>query len=139
MSDNKCVHPALLLQKAEAELADLRDKNKKLTDMLNTAEQSAGRWARKAEEAERKLETELACRCSCRFDEDHRLLATCAFHALQRSDARAEGMEAAAKICEQQVQRPAGYGGRWEGYGSFMEDKTGTECARDIRAAKERS
>lgn len=39
----------------------------------------------------------------------------------------------AAELCEEQVLRPAGYGGQWEGYGSHMGIKTGTECAAELR------
>lgn len=45
-------------------------------------------------------------------------------------------LEVAAKTCEQQVQRPAGYQGNWEGYGDHMGDRTGAECAAAIRAMK---
>lgn len=48
------------------------------------------------------------------------------------------GMELAAKICEAKVEREADYGGRFGGYGKFMDWKRGDECAAAIRqAAKE--
>ena len=50
---------------------------------------------------------------------------------------RRETIEECAKLCEVQVQRPAGYHGAWEGYGASMGDKTGTECAIAIRALAE--
>ena len=46
-------------------------------------------------------------------------------------------LEECARICKEVVNRPAGYNGQWEGYGASMGDKTGTECAIDIRALKE--
>jgi len=52
---------------------------------------------------------------------------------------RRETIEECAKLCEVQVQRPAGYHGAWEGYGASMGDKTGTECAIAIRALSERN
>ena len=42
--------------------------------------------------------------------------------------------ERCAELCEEQVKRPAGYHGQWEGHGSWMDDKTGPECALAIRA-----
>ncbi len=43
--------------------------------------------------------------------------------------------EEAAKLCEQKLMRPGGHDGRWEGYGPFQGDKTGPECAAEIRQA----
>ena len=54
-----------------------------------------------------------------------------------RPDIRRKTIEECAKLCEEQVQRPAGYHGSWEGYGPSMGDKTGTECAIAIRALAE--
>jgi len=54
-----------------------------------------------------------------------------------RPDIRRKTIEECAKLCEGQVQRPAGYNGAWEGYGPSMGDKTGTECAIAIRALAE--
>ncbi len=45
-----------------------------------------------------------------------------------------ELLERCAKLCEQKVRRDAEYGGRWGGYGDFDGDKTGPECAIEIRA-----
>lgn len=42
--------------------------------------------------------------------------------------------EQCAVICEQKIERPADYQGRFGGYGNFMGDKTGLECAIEIRA-----
>lgn len=47
-----------------------------------------------------------------------------------------EALELAAKACEEQILRDGEYGGRWGGYGNFMGDKTGPECAAVIRALK---
>jgi hypothetical protein len=47
------------------------------------------------------------------------------------------GMLEAANICEKKVQRDSEYGGRWGGYGRFMGDMTGPECAAAIRAEAE--
>jgi hypothetical protein len=44
--------------------------------------------------------------------------------------------EACAALCEQKVERPADYQGRFGGYGNFMGDKTGPECAAEIRARR---
>ena len=43
-------------------------------------------------------------------------------------------LEHCAKLCEEEVERDAEYGGRFGGYGNFMGEKTGSECAKDIRA-----
>jgi len=45
-----------------------------------------------------------------------------------------EAMEEAAALCELKIERPAGFGGRFEGYGSFMDSLSGNECAVLIRA-----
>ena len=37
-------------------------------------------------------------------------------------------------ICRRKIAREAGYGGRFEGYGAFMGDKTGPECAAAIES-----
>lgn len=42
------------------------------------------------------------------------------------------GMERAARICEREVRREAGYGGRFEGYGAFDDSMTGPECRAAI-------
>ena len=42
--------------------------------------------------------------------------------------------EACAQLCEQNIERPSDYQGRFGGYGKFMGDKTGPECAAEIRA-----
>ena len=44
------------------------------------------------------------------------------------------GVRRAAGVCREKVKREAGHGGRWEGYGSFYEEKTGSECADAILA-----
>jgi hypothetical protein len=44
--------------------------------------------------------------------------------------------ETCAALCEQKVERPADYQGRFGGYGNFMGDKTGPECAAEIRARR---
>lgn len=55
------------------------------------------------------------------------------------NEERAQVLEEAAAICETKVKRPAGYGGRWEGYGSFMELMNGEECAAEIRRLYEKA
>ena len=45
--------------------------------------------------------------------------------------------EACAKVCEELLERPSGYQGRWEGYGKFKTQMTGQECAAAIRARGE--
>ena len=60
-------------------------------------------------------------------------------HKADEERIRRETIEECAKLCEVQVQRPAGYHGAWEGYGASMGDKTGTECAIAIRALAERN
>ena len=50
---------------------------------------------------------------------------------------RNETIEECAKLCEEKTLRHAGYHGRWEGYGPWMGDKTGAECAMSIRALTE--
>jgi hypothetical protein len=50
------------------------------------------------------------------------------------SDARSGAIEEAAALCEAKVERDAEYGGRFGGYGKFLGDKTGPECAAAIRA-----
>lgn len=52
------------------------------------------------------------------------------------ADAWNMALEEAAKACEQKVERDAEYGGRFGGYGNFMGDKTGPECATAVRALK---
>lgn len=42
--------------------------------------------------------------------------------------------ERCAEACLQKVERPAGYNGRFEGYGGWMGSMTGEECAAAIRA-----
>ena len=42
--------------------------------------------------------------------------------------------EACAKVCEEAVTHPAGYGGRWEGYGPVTTTRDGNACAAAIRA-----
>lgn len=42
--------------------------------------------------------------------------------------------EACAKLCEEKIMRPAGHGGRWEGYGPFADYRSGKELAEIIRA-----
>lgn len=42
--------------------------------------------------------------------------------------------QACALLCLQEVWRPAGYKGRWEGYGGFMGLKDGVECGDAIMA-----
>ena len=42
-------------------------------------------------------------------------------------------LEHCAKLCEELVERDAEYGGRFGGYGNFMGEKTGSECAKEIR------
>jgi hypothetical protein len=42
--------------------------------------------------------------------------------------------ESCAKVCEEQLERPSGYQGTWEGYGKFKTQMTGQECADAIRA-----
>lgn len=54
--------------------------------------------------------------------------------AAQVAKIRAEAMEEAATLCEAKIERPAGFGGRFEGYGSFMDSLSGNECAALIRA-----
>lgn len=39
---------------------------------------------------------------------------------------------AAVKLCREQVEREAGYGGQWEGYGAMKGVKTGPECSNEI-------
>ena len=41
--------------------------------------------------------------------------------------------EECAKLCEELLERPSGYQGRWEGYGKFKSQMTGQECAQAIR------
>lgn len=41
--------------------------------------------------------------------------------------------EECAKLCEELLERPSGYQGRWEGYGKFKSQMTGQECAEAIR------
>jgi hypothetical protein len=43
-------------------------------------------------------------------------------------------VDAAASLCLVEVERKAGYGGSFGGYGNFKDDKTGPECASDIRS-----
>lgn len=38
----------------------------------------------------------------------------------------------AAELCQQKIERDAEYGGRFGGYGNFMGEKTGGECAREL-------
>ena len=38
-----------------------------------------------------------------------------------------------AKMCEKNILREAGYGGRFEGYGAFDDWMTGKECADKVR------
>lgn len=45
--------------------------------------------------------------------------------------------EACAKVCEEKVERSAGYGGQFEGYGKLTGERTGSECAAAIRAREE--
>lgn len=56
--------------------------------------------------------------------------------ALQRVVTRAvvAEREACAKLCEEKIMRPAGHGGRWEGYGPFADYRNGKELAALIRA-----
>lgn len=54
--------------------------------------------------------------------------------AEQVAKIRAEAMEEAAALCESKIERPAGFGGRFEGYGKFMDSLSGDECAALIRA-----
>jgi hypothetical protein len=42
--------------------------------------------------------------------------------------------EECAKLCQELLERPSGYQGRWEGYGKFKSQMTGQECAEAIRA-----
>ena len=42
--------------------------------------------------------------------------------------------ESDAKVCEKNILREAGYGGRFEGYGAFDDWMTGKECADKIRS-----
>lgn len=46
----------------------------------------------------------------------------------------AKEREECAKVCEELLERPSGYQGRWEGYGKFKSQMTGQECAEAIRA-----
>lgn len=57
--------------------------------------------------------------------------------AAQVAKVRAEAMEEAAALCESKIERPAGFGGRFEGYGPFMDSLSGPECATAIRAGIE--
>ena len=43
--------------------------------------------------------------------------------------AQKDALTEAAELCAKPVPRPAGYGGRFEGYGSMMGTKDGSECA----------
>lgn len=52
-----------------------------------------------------------------------------------KADARREGMLAAAEICEQVIEYPPGYMGRWEGYGAVRSTRSGNDCAAAIREA----
>jgi hypothetical protein len=47
---------------------------------------------------------------------------------------RADEREECAKLCQELLERPSGYQGRWEGYGKFKTQMTGQECADAIRA-----
>lgn len=47
-----------------------------------------------------------------------------------------EALELAAKACEEKVPREAGYGGAFGGYGGWMGDRTGPECAAAVRDLK---
>ena len=51
----------------------------------------------------------------------------------------ADGLREGAKICKQKVKRDAEYGGRFGGYGDFMGDMTGPECAAAILARAEQA
>ena len=42
--------------------------------------------------------------------------------------------EECAKLCQELLERPSGYQGRWECYGKFKTQMTGQECADAIRA-----
>lgn len=48
--------------------------------------------------------------------------------------ARVQALEEAENACRVKVQREAGYGGQWEGYGPSMTYRTGPECEAAIRA-----
>jgi hypothetical protein len=48
--------------------------------------------------------------------------------------AMAHEREECAKVCQELLERPSGYQGRWEGYGKFKTQMTGQECADAIRA-----
>lgn len=74
----------------------------------------------------------------CVLELDHPGQVEELYTAAQLEQARREEREACAKICEDQIEREAGYGGRFGGYGSFMGEKTGTECAAAIRARNEK-
>ena len=50
---------------------------------------------------------------------------------------RKDENEACAKMCEEKVERASDYQGRFGGYGAFMGEKTGSECADAIRARRE--
>jgi len=53
-------------------------------------------------------------------------------------DAVSAEREACAKVCEQQLERPSGYQGTWEGYGRLKTQMTGQECAAAIRTRGEK-
>jgi hypothetical protein len=50
-----------------------------------------------------------------------------------QAGAKAE-REMCAKLCETKIERPAGFGGSWGGYGNFMGYMDGKECAVLIRS-----
>lgn len=56
------------------------------------------------------------------------------FAELVENAARKDEREECAKVCEELLERPSGYQGRWEGYGKFKSQMTGQECAEAIRA-----
>ena len=45
-----------------------------------------------------------------------------------------QGLEDAARLCDEVVKHPAGHQGQWEGYGPVSATRDGKSCAAAIRA-----